>query len=59
MSWYIARIFLISSLDADEIINMKMSQNEAKYPVDKAKEAQQSTINYKMREKMAESQYLS
>lgn len=38
-------------LDADEIINMKMSQNEAKYPVDKAKEAQQSTINYKMREK--------
>ncbi len=23
--------------DADEIINMKMSQNEAKYPVDKAK----------------------
>lgn len=25
-------------LDADEIINMKMTQNEAKYPVDKAKE---------------------
>ena len=24
-------------LDADEIINMKMFQNEAKYPVDKAK----------------------
>lgn len=24
-------------LDADEIINMKMSQNEAKYPVDKSK----------------------
>ena len=24
-------------LDADEIVNMKMSQNEAKYPVDKAK----------------------
>ena len=24
-------------LDADEIINMKMSQKEAKYPVDKAK----------------------
>lgn len=24
-------------LDADEIINMKMIQNEAKYPVDKAK----------------------
>ena len=24
-------------LDADEIINMKMSQNEEKYPVDKAK----------------------
>ena len=24
-------------LDADEIISMKMSQNEAKYPVDKAK----------------------
>ena len=23
--------------DADEIINMKMSQNEAKYPVDKAR----------------------
>ena len=27
----------ILELDADEIINMKMSQNEAKYPVDKAK----------------------
>ena len=24
-------------LDVDEIINMKMSQNEAKYPVEKAK----------------------
>ena len=24
-------------LDSDEIINMKMDQNEAKYPVDKAK----------------------
>ncbi len=24
-------------LDADEIINMKMTKNEAKYPVDKAK----------------------
>ena len=24
-------------LDADEIVNMKMSQNEAKYPVNKAK----------------------
>ena len=24
-------------LDADDIVNMKMSQNEAKYPVDKAK----------------------
>lgn len=24
-------------LDADEIVNAKMSQNEAKYPVDKAK----------------------
>ncbi|MCR5832132.1 MAG: nucleotide pyrophosphohydrolase [Lachnospiraceae bacterium] len=24
-------------LDADEIVNMKMSQNESKYPVDKAK----------------------
>ena len=24
-------------LDADEIINMKMTQNEAKYPVDKSK----------------------
>ncbi len=24
-------------LDADEIINMKMSQNESKYPVEKAK----------------------
>ena len=24
-------------LDADEIVNMKMNQNEAKYPVDKAK----------------------
>ena len=26
-------------LDADEIINMKMTQNEAKYPVEKAKGA--------------------
>ena len=25
------------NLDADEIINMKMNQNEAKYPVEKAK----------------------
>lgn len=25
------------NLDADEIVNMKMDQNEAKYPVDKAK----------------------
>ena len=25
-------------LDVDEIVNMKMEQNEAKYPVDKAKE---------------------
>ena len=25
------------NLDADEIVNMKMKQNEAKYPVDKAK----------------------
>lgn len=24
-------------LDVDEIVNMKMSQNEAKYPVEKAK----------------------
>lgn len=24
-------------LDVDEIINMKMTQNEAKYPVDKAR----------------------
>ena len=24
-------------LDADEIVNMKMEQNEAKYPIDKAK----------------------
>ena len=24
-------------LDADEIVNMKMAQNEAKYPVDKAR----------------------
>lgn len=24
-------------LDADEIVNMKMTQNEAKYPVEKAK----------------------
>lgn len=24
-------------LDADKIVNMKISQNEAKYPVDKAK----------------------
>ena len=24
-------------LDADEIVNMKMKQNEAKYPVEKAK----------------------
>lgn len=33
-------------LDADEIINMKMSQNEAKYPVDKAKGSAASTISY-------------
>ena len=25
------------SLDADEIVNMKMAKNEAKYPVDKAR----------------------
>ena len=25
------------NLDADEIVNMKMDQNEAKYPVDKAR----------------------
>ncbi len=25
------------NLDADEIVNMKMTQNEAKYPIDKAK----------------------
>ena len=25
------------NLDADEIVNMKMAQNEAKYPVEKAK----------------------
>ena len=24
-------------IDVDEIVNMKMSQNEAKYPVEKAK----------------------
>lgn len=30
-------------LDADEIISMKMSQNEAKYPVEKAKG---STVKY-------------
>ena len=35
MYLFIHKIFL--ELDADEIINMKMSQNEAKYPVDKAK----------------------
>lgn len=33
-------------LDADEIINMKMSQNEAKYPIDKAKGVRPSTISY-------------
>ena len=26
-------------LDADEIVNMKMTQNEAKYPVEKVKGA--------------------
>ncbi len=25
------------NLDSDEIVNMKMAQNEAKYPIDKAK----------------------
>lgn len=33
-------------LDADEIVNMKMAQNEEKYPVDKAKVKQISTTNY-------------
>ena len=28
---------LLYNLDMDEIVNMKMSQNEAKYPVDKSK----------------------
>lgn len=32
-------------LDADEIVNMKMSQNEAKYPVEKQRETQQNTIS--------------
>lgn len=27
------------NLDVDEIVNMKMEQNEAKYPVEKAKES--------------------
>ena len=32
-------------LDADEIINMKMAQNEAKYPVEKQREVQRSIIS--------------
>lgn len=34
---YCQNLFDKLGLDADEIINMKMTQNEAKYPVDKAK----------------------
>ena len=30
-------IATLLGLDADEIVNMKMDQNEAKYPVEKAK----------------------
>lgn len=37
-------------LDVDEIINMKMSQNEAKYPVEKAKGVRSSTISCNSRE---------
>lgn len=33
-------------LDADEIVNMKMNQNEAKYPVDKAKGKSNSILSY-------------
>lgn len=35
-------------LDADEIINMKMTQNEVKYPVDKAKGKVTNMINYEI-----------
>ena len=34
---YCQNLLDMLGLDADEIINMKMTQNEAKYPVDKAK----------------------
>lgn len=34
---YIQNLLDKLGLDADEIVNMKMSQNEAKYPVEKAK----------------------
>ena len=34
---YSQNLFDKLELDADEIVNMKMEQNEAKYPVDKAK----------------------
>lgn len=38
MSWFYCQNLLDKlGLDADEIINMKMAQNEAKYPVEKAK----------------------
>ena len=34
---YSQNLLDILGLDADEIVNMKMAQNEAKYPVEKAK----------------------
>ena len=39
---YMSKVFSFTPdyeyfIDADEIINMKMTQNEAKYPVDKAR----------------------
>ena len=45
-------------LDADEIVNMKMKQNEAKYPVDKAKgNATKYTELQLMRKMMCLSRY--
>lgn len=34
---YCQNLIDVLKLDEDEIVNMKMSQNETKYPVDKAK----------------------
>ena len=34
---YCQNLLDVLCLDEDEIVNMKLSQNEAKYPVDKAK----------------------